>query len=60
MFFILSAACMFAKLGAVSERLIKAKGRSHWILSIILLTSAVICKQGFFYGNKIVQYFQNC
>ena len=38
----------------------KIKIRSHWTLFVILLTSAVICKQRLLHGNEIMQYLQNC
>ena len=50
---------IFTKLLAVSESLIKTKVKLLWTFSVILLTSAVICKERPFHGNEIVQYFQN-
>ena len=44
---------------ALSEILIKIKIMVYVTLFVILLTSAVICKQRFLYGNEIVQYLQN-
>ena len=43
-----------------TESSIKINFRSHGTRFLILLTSAVICKQKLLYGNKIVQYLQNC
>ena len=52
---------IFTKLLAVSESAIKIKARSHGTISIILLTSAVIFKQNYYFKlNGIVQHFQNC
>ena len=51
---------IFTRLLSVPESSIKTKVRSHWADFLILLTSAVICKQRFLYGNEIVQYLQNC
>ena len=44
---------------ALSEILIKLKIKVYVTLFVILLTSAVICKQRFLHGNEIVQYLQN-
>ena len=59
-FFISSNKLIFIKLFGVSESSITIKVTSHGSLFIILLTSAVICKQIFLYGKGIVQFFQNC
>ena len=59
-FFISKSRRIFTKLLAVSERSIKMKNKLHGTLFVILLTSAVICKQRLFHGNEIVQYLQNC
>ena len=50
-FFILSTRHIFRKLLSVSEISIKIQVRSHQTLFLILLTSAVICKQKLLYGN---------
>ena len=44
-FFISSTKRLFTKVLAVSKSSIKIKVRLHWTLIIILLTSAVICKE---------------
>ena len=54
--FISSTRRIFTKLLAVSESSIKMKVRSHWTLFVILLTSAVICKQKRLPGNEIAHY----
>ena len=51
---------IFRKLFSVFESTIKIKVRLHWTLFLILITSAVICKQRLLYGNGIVQCLQNC
>ena len=58
-FFISKSRSIFTKLLAVSERSIKMKNKLYGILLVILLTSAIICKQRLFHGNEIVQYLQN-
>ena len=58
--FISSTRRIFTKLLSVSESLIKIKVRLHQPLFLILLTSAVICKQRLLYGNEILRYLQNC
>ena len=58
-FLISSTKRIFTKLLSFSESSIKIKVRSHWAHFLILLTSAVICKQCLC-GNEIVQYLQNC
>ena len=45
--FISNTRQIFAKVLAVPESSIKTKASSLWTLSVILLTSAVICKQMF-------------
>ena len=59
-FFISKRRRIFTKLLAVSERSINMKNELHGTLFVILLASAVICKQRLFRGNEIVQYLQNC
>ena len=59
-FFILSTTHIFTKLLTVSESSIKIEVRSDLTLFVILLISAVICKQKLLDGNEIVQYLQNC
>ena len=44
----------------IFTKLLGVKVRSQRTLSIILLTSGVICKQRLFHGNEIVRYLQNC
>ena len=46
--FISSTRCIVTKRSSVSESLIKIKVRSHGAHFLILLTSAVICKQRLF------------
>ena len=48
------------KLLSASESSIKIMVRAHWGLFVILLTSAIICKQRLLHGKKIIKYFQNC
>ena len=59
-FFISSTRCIFEKLLAVPESSIKIKANLHLTLFVILLTSAVICKQRLLDDNEIVQYLQDC
>ena len=59
-FFISSTGRIFTKPLPFSEISIKIKVRSYGTLFVILLTSAVICKQRPMRGIKIVQYLQNC
>ena len=59
-FFISITRRIFTKVLGISESSIKIKVNSHWELFVILLTSAVICKQRILHGNEIVQYLQNC
>ena len=58
-FFILSTRHIFTKLVTVSESSIKIEVRSDLALFVILLISAVICKQKLLDRNEIVQYLQN-
>ena len=53
-FFMFSTRHTFTKLLAVSESSTKIKVRLNGTLFIILLNSAVICKQLFLYGNEIM------
>ena len=50
---------IYAKTLTVSESAFKLKIMSAWILFIIFLMSAVICKRRFLHENEIVQYLQN-
>ena len=59
MFFISSTRLIFRKLISVSESFIKSKVTLHWAPFLILLTSAVICKQRLLHGSEIFQYLQN-
>ena len=58
-FFISSTRDILKKLLAVPESSIKIKAKLPLTLFVILLTSAVICKQRLLYDNEIVQYLQN-
>ena len=49
----------FTKLLAVSQISIK-KARSYRTLTVILLTSVVICKKRVLHRNENVEYLQNC
>ena len=53
-FFMFSTRHTFTKLLAVSESSKKITVRLNGTLFIILLNSAVICKQLFLYGNEIM------
>ena len=44
----------------VPESAFEIKVMLPWILSKVLVTSAVICKQRFLHENEILQYYQNC
>ena len=59
-FFITRTRRILIKLFGVSESPIKIKIRSLGTLFVILLTSAVICKQSLLHENDIMQYLQNC
>ena len=59
-FFITRTRRILTKLLGVSESPIKIKIRSLGTLFVILLTSAVICKQSLLHENDIMQYLQNC
>ena len=58
-FFLSSTRHIFTNLLAVSESSRKIQVKLHWTLSLILLTSAVICKQRLLDESEIVQYLQN-
>ena len=55
-FFISSTRSICAKLLAASESSIKIKFRLHWRLFVILLTSAVTCKQRLLHEIEILQF----
>ena len=57
-FFISSTRRIFTKVSSVSESSIKIKVRSHGTLFVILLISAVVCKQELSHGNQTVQCLQ--
>ena len=59
MFLISSTKLIFTKMLSVSESSVEIK-LGHIGHFLILLTSAVIYKQQFLYGNEIVQSRQNC
>ena len=50
---------IYAKLLTFSKSSVKRKVKSASTFFVILLTSAVICKQRLLLGNEIVLYFQN-
>ena len=58
-FFISRITYIYTKLSRFSISSVKIKARSRRTFLMILLTSAVICKQRPWYENKVVQYFQN-
>ena len=51
---------VFTKLSDIHGSSRKLKVMSYWTLFVILLISAVICKQRLLHVNKIVKYLQNC
>ena len=55
-----STGLVFTKLLGISESSIIITVRLHWALFLILLSSAVICKQRLLHGIEIVQYLKNC
>ena len=59
-FFISSTRLVCAKLPTASESSIKIKFGLHWRLFVILLTSAVTCKQRLLHESEIVQFLLNC
>ena len=58
-FFMSSTRRIFTKLLGVSKSSVKIKIRLRWTLIIILLTSAVICKERLLHRDEVVQYLQN-
>ena len=50
---------IYTKLLTFSKRSAKEKVISRWVILVILLTSAVICKQRLVHGNDTVKYFQH-
>ena len=50
---------IYSKLLTLSKSSVKRKVKSASTFFVILLTSAVICKQRLLLGNEIVLYFQN-
>ena len=55
----LTARDIYGKMLIFYEISVKIKVRLPWTFIIILITSALTCKQRLLHGNKIVQYFQN-
>ena len=58
-FFISRTELIFVKTLTVPESTFKMKSIIRWLLSEILLNSAVVCKQRCLHKNEIVQYLQN-
>ena len=57
-FFISSTKRIFTKLLSVSESSVKVKVGSHWAHFLILLTSAVICKQQIYMEMRLCNIFK--